>query len=158
MPDKLVDPSARIFESPIGERTKIGEFCTVRESRLGKETTLCERISLKRVTVGDHCLINSGTYLENVKIGNRVMIAPNCSLVGVTHNFSRKDGVDPTNIFKLITIGDGAWIGANCVILPGVTIGEGAVIGAGAVVNMDIPSFHVYVGTPLKFKLYPVKE
>ena len=35
-------------------------------------------------------------------------------------------------------------------MLPGVTIGDNVVIGAGSVVNKDIPSNSVAVGTPCK--------
>jgi len=49
-----------------------------------------------------------------------------------------------------ITIKNGAWIGANVVIMPGVTIGENSVIGAGSVVTKDIPDNVVAFGTPCK--------
>ena len=49
---------------------------------------------------------------------------------------------------KPIKIGNGCWIGANVVVLPGVTIGDGTVIGAGSVVTKDIPANVVAVGNP----------
>jgi acetyltransferase-like isoleucine patch superfamily enzyme len=51
---------------------------------------------------------------------------------------------------KPITIGEDAWIGANCIILPSVSIGNGAVIGAGSVVTKDIPANCIAVGSPAK--------
>ena len=45
-------------------------------------------------------------------------------------------------------IGDGAWLGQNVVVCPGVTIGRGAVIGANAVVLDDVPDYAVAVGVP----------
>jgi acetyltransferase-like isoleucine patch superfamily enzyme len=36
-------------------------------------------------------------------------------------------------------IKEGARVGANATILPGVTVGKGAVVGAGAVVTRDVP-------------------
>ena len=53
-----------------------------------------------------------------------------------------------------ITIGDDVWIGANCVILPGVHIHNGAVIGAGSVVTKDIPANAIAVGNPAKIIKY----
>jgi len=49
-----------------------------------------------------------------------------------------------------ITIGNNVWIGAQCVILPGVTIGDNSVIAAGSVVNRDIPSGVLAAGNPCK--------
>ena len=47
-----------------------------------------------------------------------------------------------------ITIGDGAWIGAGAIILPGITIGKYAVIGAGSVVTKDVPDYTIAAGNP----------
>jgi len=47
-----------------------------------------------------------------------------------------------------IDVGDGAWVGYNAVILPGVNIGTGAVVGAGAVVTDDVPDWTVVGGVP----------
>ena len=51
---------------------------------------------------------------------------------------------------KPIKIGNGVWVGAGAIILPGVTIGDHSVIGAGAVVNRDIPANCVAVGNPAR--------
>jgi len=37
-----------------------------------------------------------------------------------------------------VSIGEGAWLRARSVILPGVKVGAGAVVEAGAVVNKDV--------------------
>lgn len=38
---------------------------------------------------------------------------------------------------KKIIVGDGTWIGANTIIMPGVHIGKGVVIEAGSLVSKD---------------------
>jgi acetyltransferase-like isoleucine patch superfamily enzyme len=43
-----------------------------------------------------------------------------------------------------------AWLGAGCVILPGVRIGQGAVVGANSVVAADVPPLHVVAGQPAR--------
>jgi acetyltransferase-like isoleucine patch superfamily enzyme len=43
-----------------------------------------------------------------------------------------------------------AWIGQNAFILKGVTIGEGAVIGVNSVVVTDIPPYTVAMGNPAR--------
>ncbi|CDT94444.1 DapH/DapD/GlmU-related protein [Vibrio coralliirubri] len=52
---------------------------------------------------------------------------------------------------SISSTGEGVWIGANTVILPGVTIGSNVAIGANSVVTKDIPSNTVYGGVPAKF-------
>ena len=47
---------------------------------------------------------------------------------------SRKD----QNLIKTKVL-DGASIGSNATILPGITIGKGALIGAGSVIIKDVP-------------------
>jgi acetyltransferase-like isoleucine patch superfamily enzyme len=47
-------------------------------------------------------------------------------------------------------VGDDAWIGSNCIILPNVSIGEGAVVAAGAVVTKDVEPFSIVAGVPAR--------
>ena len=42
------------------------------------------------------------------------------------------------------------WIGANCMVNPGVHIGNNVVIGSGSVVTKDIPDNVVAVGNPCR--------
>ena len=49
-----------------------------------------------------------------------------------------------------VTIEDGAWVGANAIILPGVTIGRGAVVGAGTLVMKDVAPNTVVMGNPAR--------
>lgn len=55
---------------------------------------------------------------------------------------------DATRQVAPIDIGEGAYVGAGAIILPGVTIGTGAKIGAGAVVTKDVPPGETWVGVP----------
>jgi len=43
-----------------------------------------------------------------------------------------------------------AWIGQNAFILKGVTVGEGAVVGVNSVVVSDIPPYCVVMGNPAR--------
>jgi hypothetical protein len=56
--------------------------------------------------------------------------------------------------FAVTTIMEGASIGANATILPGITIGRGAMVGAGAVVTHDLPARVVAVGNPARIVDY----
>src|SRR5262249_35578192 len=62
-------------------------------------------------------------------------------------------------IAPLITdVADGASIGANATILPGIRIGKGAMVGAGAVVIRDVPAHAVVVGNPAQITCYTNTE
>ena len=43
-----------------------------------------------------------------------------------------------------------AWIGQKSFILKGVTVGEGAVVGANSVVVTDVPPYTVVMGNPAR--------
>jgi acetyltransferase-like isoleucine patch superfamily enzyme len=51
-----------------------------------------------------------------------------------------------------VVIEDGAWLGENVVVCPGVTIGRGAVVGANSVVLHDVPARSVAVGAPARVR------
>lgn len=57
-----------------------------------------------------------------------------------------KQGVEEE---KIVKIGSDVWIGANCIILPGVKVGDGVIIGAGTVVSKSIASYKVVVSNKL---------
>ena len=49
-----------------------------------------------------------------------------------------------------VQIGEGTWIGAGTIVIPGVRIGRWSVIGAGSVVTKDIPDGVLAVGNRCK--------
>jgi len=51
---------------------------------------------------------------------------------------------------KPVRICKNAWIGQNVFILKGVTVGEGAIIGVNSVVITDIPAYSVAIGNPAR--------
>lgn len=86
----------------------------------------------------------------NITIGDRVSIAPRVTLVTSSHpNNSRTRDFAPVSQGPIV-IEDDAWLGAGCVILPGVRIGRGAIVGANSVVSKDVPALHVVAGHPAR--------
>jgi acetyltransferase-like isoleucine patch superfamily enzyme len=53
-------------------------------------------------------------------------------------------------VIKPVRVEDGADIGVNAVLLPGVTVGAGAIVGAGAVVTHDVAPNTIVAGVPAK--------
>jgi acetyltransferase-like isoleucine patch superfamily enzyme len=96
----------------------------------------------------------------NIFIGDRVSIAPRVTLVTSSHpNQSLIRPFAPVSKGPII-IEDDAWLGAGCIVLPGVRIGRGAVVGAHSVVHQDVPSLHVVAGQPARTvrELTPPKD
>lgn len=89
-------------------------------------------------------------------IGDRVFIGPGSRLLTSTYQlhgmYSAEFIPDGTHNFVYgdINLENDAYIGANCVLLPGVSVGEGAVAGAGCIVNKDLEPWGIYVGAPCK--------
>lgn len=99
-----------------------------------------------RSDVGLYCVAPSGTI-----IGNYVMMGPECMIFTDAHKFDKEKLIyKGMTDRKKVIIEDRAWIGARCIILPGVTIGKGSTIGAGSVVTKDVPPYCLAAGNPAK--------
>ena len=49
---------------------------------------------------------------------------------------------------KPVIIGEGSWICARAIILPGVCIGKNVIVAAGAVVSKSVPDYSIVAGKP----------
>lgn len=116
------------------------------------------------IYIGNNVSINLRCTIidcNKVVIGNNVLIAPGVQINTSTHPVDPTERLNPDwepgstqyrwRTYALpIVIEDNCWIGAGCIILPGVTIGAGSVIGAGSIVNRSIPPHSVAVGNPCR--------
>lgn len=105
------------------------------------------------ISLGNQVFMNFNCCILDVmevKIGDRVMFAPNVQLYTATHPLDAKTRASWLEYAKPITIGNDVWIGGGAIVCPGVTIGNGAVIGAGAIVTKDVPDNVVVGGNPAK--------
>ena len=82
-----------------------------------------------------------------ISIGTKVAISREAFICTASHDIAKPNRPLVT---MPITIGDGVWIGARAIVLPGVTVGEGTVVGAGAVVTKDVAPWTVVGGNPAK--------
>lgn len=105
------------------------------------------------ITIGRGTFINRECVLDGfapVRIGERCAIGMRAMLVTSSHRIGtcerRAGDLEPAPI----TVGDGCWIGAGAVLLPGVTVGPGCVIASGAVVTHDCTSDGLYAGVPAR--------
>ena len=95
--------------------------------------------------VGDRVTIKCGVQLwDGVTIGDDVFIGPNATFTNDPFPRSRQRPMS----FPRTFVCNGASIGANAMILPGLTIGQAAMDGAGAGVTKDVPPQAIVVGNP----------
>jgi maltose O-acetyltransferase len=102
-----------------------------------------------RIRIGDRVFINAGTVVYSevaVTIGDDVALANEVYVMDTSSHGI--EGREPKE--APITIGDGSWIGARAIILPGVTIGRRVAVGAGAVVTKDVPDDVLVAGNPAR--------
>ena len=97
---------------------------------------------LERLSIGGHCGFNAGCVFElddRVTIGHHVSVGHDVMFLTRTYatNDPRRRGTPSGS--APIEVGDGAWIGARCTLLPGSSVGAGSVVGAAAVVEGVIP-------------------
>jgi maltose O-acetyltransferase len=105
------------------------------------------------ISIGARTFINDFCYFENVApvlIGDDVAIGMQTSVLTSTHELRRGNSRSGDWDVRPVTIGDGCWIGARAMILPGVTIGRGTVVAAGAVVSDDCDPHRLYGGIPAR--------
>jgi acetyltransferase-like isoleucine patch superfamily enzyme len=108
--------------------------------------------------VGDFAFFGRGAELDiaqRVEIGDRVMIAPGTFITDHQHQIFAEEGIGDQGCRSApVIIEAGAWLGAHCVVLPGVRIGRGAVVGAGAIVTRDVPPEAIVAGIPARVLRY----
>ncbi|MDT3404784.1 acyltransferase [Mucilaginibacter terrae] len=110
----------------------------------------------KRVSIGDYSTLRASR--AQITIGDNTMLAQGVKLISTNHAYKDKNkliheqDIDTEKIG--ITIGSDCWLGAGCVVLPGVTIANGVVVGANAVVTKDVPEYAIVVGIPAKVIAY----
>ncbi|SFR72287.1 Hexapeptide repeat of succinyl-transferase [Agromyces sp. CF514] len=133
----------------------------VRRLQLGAGVSMAPNVSFRNAErisigagshIGEHSVIWAGNSTGRIDIGEKCLFAPNVTLTASNYGIEQGEVaiMDQPKIEQDIVIGDGAWLGANVVVLAGVTVGAGAVIAAGAVVTRDVPPLAIAGGVPAK--------
>lgn len=148
-----IHPHADVASKDIGQDTRIWQYSIVLEgAKIGADCNICAHTLIEGdVIIGTSVTIKSGVYLwDGTRIEDRVFIGPNATFSN--DPFPRSKVYHKA--FKGITVKQGASIGANATLLPGITIGANSMVGAGAVVTQDVPEHAVVVGNPAKIIRY----
>lgn len=106
--------------------------------------------------IGENSYVGPRVFIDlsgEVKIGRDVTVSMNsCILSHQDPGESKRRPLSRAypKVISPVRICEGAYVGANSVIMPGVTVGRKSVIGAGAVVLHDIPDLVLAAGVPAK--------
>ncbi|MDB2506929.1 N-acetyltransferase [Opitutales bacterium] len=144
-----IHPMADVQSESIGLGTSIWQFCVVLpEAQIGNECNICSHCFIENdVIVGDRVTVKCGVQLwDGLRVEDDVFIGPN---VTFTNDMQPRSKQYPEVFYQTI-IREGASIGANATILPGIEIGQGAMVGAGAVVTKSVAAGLTVVGNPAK--------
>jgi acetyltransferase-like isoleucine patch superfamily enzyme len=147
-PNYFIHELACVETKSIGEGTRIWAFAHVLSGAvIGKDVNICDHTFIENdVIVGDRVTIKCGVYLwDGIRLEDDVFVGPNATFTN--DKFPRSK-----HSYKLLetVVRQGASIGANATILPGIVIGKNAMVGAGAVVIHDVPDDTVVVGNPAR--------
>lgn len=149
----FIHPQGICESEHVGEGTRVWAFAHVLPgARIGRDCNLCDHVFIENdVTVGDRVTIKSGVQLwDGARIGHDVFLGPNATF---TNDKFPRSKQYPEQFAETI-VEDGASIGANATLLPGIRIGRKAVVGAGAVVTHNVPPGAIVQGNPARIAGY----
>lgn len=138
----------------IGKDTNIWQFSVVLQgARIGNNCNICAHVFIENdVTIGNNVTIKSGVQLwDGITIEDNVFIGPNATF---TNELVPRSKAHDSSKLKKTLIKNGASIGANATILPGIVIGAYAFIGAGSVITKDVEDYTMWYGNPAIQKGY----
>jgi bifunctional UDP-N-acetylglucosamine pyrophosphorylase/glucosamine-1-phosphate N-acetyltransferase len=172
--DTVILPNTLILgNTVIGAGCEVGPGTVLNNSVIGDECKIIlsvveDAIMESSADIGPFSHLRPGAYLEaDVHIGNYVEVKESRFASGATMGHfgyigdaSIGAGVnvgagtvtcnyDGNNKHRT-TVGEGAFIGCDTMLVAPVTVGPGAVTGAGAVVTKDVPSAGLVVGVPAR--------
>ena len=131
-----------VESSTIEDEATVGPFSHLRPgSVVGRGAEVGNFAELKSTRLGARSKQHHMSYLGDAEVGEGVNIG--AGAITANYDGTRKH---PT------TIGDGAFIGVDTMIVAPRAIGEGARTGAGAVVTRDVPAGKLAVGIPARIR------
>ena len=141
----LNDNTQSLNNVTVGKGVKIFKFVNAYGCSIGDNSKVGTFVEIQKgASIGQNCKISSHSF-----ICEGVHIADNCFIghgVMFTNDLFDSDTIQNFVLRKTI-IGNNVRVGSNATILP-VTIGDGAKIGAGCVVTKDVPPGVTVVGNP----------
>ncbi len=125
-PPFFVHPNAIVESVKIGKNMRVGAFVHILPAVIGEDRNLCDQVFIENdVLIGDRVTIKCGVQLwDGITLEDDVFVGPNATFTNDPFPRSKQY---PT-AFSRTVVRNGASIGANATVLPGLTIGQPAMI------------------------------
>ena len=128
-------------------------------AKVGKNVRVCSSVMIvgageleigDNTWIGHRCLISASS---SVRIGKNVDIAPNVFIGNGTHGITPdRDRIADVECSRDVEVGDGCWLCAGSMVLPGVSLGAKCVVAAGSVVTRSFGPMKLLAGVPACIK------
>ncbi len=137
----------------MGAGTRIWAFAHILpEAVVGEDCNICDHTFIENdVVIGNRVTIKSGVQLwDGIRLEDDVFVGPNATFTNDPFPRSRIQVTE----YPRTVVRQGASIGANAVLLPGIEVGRDAMVGAGAVVTRSVPPHAIVAGNPARIRGY----
>lgn len=111
------------------------------------------------IVIGNNCQFGAMNHISccnKIVIGDNLLTGKWVTITDNNHGTTDFESLQKAPVSRLLSskgpiiIGNNVWIGEGARILGGVTIGDGAVVGANCVVTKDVSAYSVVVGNPAR--------
>lgn len=145
----IIGCNAVIYENVvIGENCLIGDNAIIRENCvIGNGTVVGQFACICHDVVIGHCtrIMEFGHIAGFSVVGDGVFVGPR-----FTSSNDKTAGKPDGTPLKGVTIEDGARVGIQVFVLPGVTIGKNSLVAAGSGLTKDVPPNMLVMGIPAR--------
>ncbi len=156
-----VHPHALVETECIGNDTKIWAFAHIMKgAEIGSDCNIGDHVFIEEgarigngVTVKNNVLIWKGVTVQDyVFIGPNVVFTNDLRPRSPRMPLYRDEGLTEADWLRETVVEEGASIGANATLLPGIRLGAYCMVGAGSVVTRDVPPFTLVAGNPSRVR------
>ena len=138
------------FQNPLNPSSGLKRrLLTLFGAKIGAGVVLKPSLNIKypwNLNIGDHAWIGERVWLDSlalITIGANVCISQGAYLCTGSHDSS---DIRFRPLIEPIVVEEGAWIGAQAIILPGVTVKTHSVVAAGSVIIRHTEPYLIYTG------------